>query len=218
MKTPTTKNILSAFMRICENHPCEKCPIKNYRISSFQDNIPYCSVIFTHAVLTGKLGLNGKPVAVSKTETTTPTCSKTEQVAKPALPTWCKEGAWVMRYDNTLLKIVGIYDNGNVDVSDTFDGSYTPVEMSLSNLRPVRFRPYTFEEAKALIGKTMRYVKYGGTKGATLITHVEVEEDINLVTINGRCFSSWANYDATIDGVPFGVPEIDTEAEKEAQE
>lgn len=135
---------------------------------------------------------------------------------KPTLPSWCKEGQWVMTGDGSIFKIDCVTGN-LVSIRDP-DGRYycsnTP-----NSFKPVKFRAYTFEEAKKLLGKTMEYRDEGNAAThAILICRVTRSECYDKVYIHSCQPEDWQKMNATIDGVPIGMPEIDTEAEKEVEE
>lgn len=221
MKHMTAEDFIDKAMAFADNTDCAKCPIINQNLPCHSD-YQGCQTLFLASLLAGTIDLDGKPVAVSKTETTTPpTCSKTEQVpAAPALPKWCKVGQWIFDNVDTLCKIVEVLP---YDIRVQY--SHTKLEHRLfvpGNLRPVRFRPYTFEETKALAGKTIVYDEEennGDDEQQAWETVSEVHEGLDgILRINHMPFSVWKSRHATIDGVPFGVPEVDTDAEKEEQQ
>lgn len=216
MKTPTLEEINSAYNRICEGNDCRTCIIDRYHKHIGGKDL-ICGVAFTHAVLTGKLDIDGNPVAVSETETTTPTCSNPEQVpVKTALPKWCKVGQWVfvcIGGAKTLAKISSCLRGDVFHVDFHYDGQRQTAAFRISNLSPVRFREYTFEEAKELLGKQYTY-----KGGIGLVHSVTRSLDDGVVRIDGVALDSCQKYGYTIDGIPIGVPEVDEEAEQEAQE
>jgi hypothetical protein len=127
------------------------------------------------------------------------------------LPKWCKVGAWVLM-NNTLYKIVEV-DSGHYNPLTVKDihGGYSFAHPNI--VCPVRFRPYTYGEAKGLLGQVME-TEFNGTHGLHLISYVR-DCAGHHVEINGSPHS-WLSerLHATIGGVPIGVPEIDTEAMK----
>lgn len=209
MNIPTLKEIASARRRICNKYGCENCPLMAYK-KRFSDGYEDCSFALLHAVISGKLTLDGKPV-----EEQGQTQDKAQ--VKPALPKWCKVGAWAFRCDNTLVQIIEVKTPCEVLVRDTFDRACTAFLVSVRSLSPVRFHPYTLEEAIKLLGKTMKTFRESGEMASVeMITDVRNVRD--TILINKYHLEALMTYfGATIDGVPIGVPEVDTEAEKEVQ-
>jgi FAD/FMN-containing dehydrogenase len=160
-----------------------------------------CVKPVTHATDTDVGGKNGKDINVSTT-----------------LPAWCKVGKWVMDLDGDIWKIGGAHVKSlNV---------YKPSEkiargLHYSLCKPIRFRPYTYEEAKGLLGKTMEYTVKNAIASkyhSMLICKVSSDDNNGDTFIHSCHFSDWVDYEATIDGVPIGVPEVDEEAFREVEE
>lgn len=135
------------------------------------------------------------------------------------VPAWCKVGQWVTEShpEHRLGVIDGIFSDGRVWViwfhnADGFTGSNSLTKY----LKPVKFRPYTFEEAKKLVGKVMEYNEDGLLPAVAIIGMVT--RDSSKVYYNGATFDTLQDWDATIDGFPVGVPEVDEEALKGGQE
>jgi hypothetical protein len=128
------------------------------------------------------------------------------------LPKWCKKGQWVLM-NNNLYKIVEV--NGDPYYPLTVKNTHGECAFAHPRVMcPVRFRPYRYEEAAKLIGKVMEYeVGSDRCRRITMITNVGEEDDD--VCINLLSHEHWSNRNATIDGVPIGVPEVDEEAMKE---
>lgn len=146
------------------------------------------------------------------------TCSVSEQVPKkPVLPKWCKVGRWMFDNDGALCEIVEVQPH---QILVRYPGTKLELRIFvLRKVRPVRFREYTFEEAGELAGKGVE-CEYGdadSTYKALEIVHYVILTPGGTVTINDKTFREWQCLNATIDGVPFGVPEVDAEAEKESQ-
>lgn len=131
------------------------------------------------------------------------------------VPRWLTIGAWVTpTYGMFPLQVEEIYQDGNVfaknDSGETFVGHF-------SHLRPLRFRLPTLQEAYSWLGKVMAF-KDGRRELVYLVGEDEVTgEDMGterMLFVNRKpaeCLQS-----CTIDGHPFGVPEVDTDAEAQA--
>ncbi len=185
--------------------------------------------------------LDGIKAAISEvekhldTETNLPTSAKRsedkppEQIGKDinaptTPPAWRKEGSWVF-YDGYLLARIEGFEKVLEDGSTTpttyvvlksYDTSSSLTFTRLpKSLKPVKFRPYRFDEAEKLLGKTIAKSEMiaGNTiHHVSLITRVEHYEKDGGVYINLFDFDWWAANNATIDGIPVGVPEVDEEA------
>ena len=136
------------------------------------------------------------------------------------VPSWFKAGQWigatkdchaigrVEAVDGDILEVDWIA-NGE-PVGEQFDLTCSTQVLAFV---PVKFRPYDYKEAKALLGKTMEYeppylqVRY---EGALIhrVTQYECAEEIHL---NSRSFGAWKEMNATIDSLPIGVPVVDEE-------
>ncbi len=132
-----------------------------------------------------------------------------DKMSAVQLPKWCKVGQWVVIND-TLCKIAEVHGDTYYpftvkDVHGVYMFAHPRV------MYPVKFRPHTFEEAVKLLGKQMEYFS-GSRKYKHLMTITEVSESEDGCHINGYPHTYWSNRNATIDGVPFGVPEVDEEA------
>lgn len=135
----------------------------------------------------------------------------TEKPAKDTNPpAWAKVGQWVI--DNE--KQIGIITRSTsptlswVTVTIKKDGNDDFFDISVRDLKPIRFRPYTYEEAKSLTGKTMEYEvgRNNKHKCCAMITNV-IEDGVD-VCINCFPHKHWNNRNAMIDGLPIGVPEV----------
>ena len=139
---------------------------------------------------------------------------------KVKLPKWCKVGQWVMAEwvitgDGKILKIDCITDD-LVSVRSPNGLAYCTSTPDLT-FKPVRFRPYTYEEAKGLLGKVMEWCYGTNINRCTSIIN-DIEENEMGVEVNGtKQEDLMTHFSATIDGIPFGIPEIDTEAMKEVE-
>lgn len=126
-------------------------------------------------------------------------------------PSWCKVGQWVMDKDTMLWKIDGV-NKGLINAisADKEMGYYG---CHWRDVKPVRFRPYEYEEAKGLLGKVMEYAHQSGYKRTVLIDSIGCDD--GLVLVNGyRQEFLMLRLSATINGLPFGVPVVDEEALK----
>lgn len=193
------KALIAEFKDFCERYNrCAECPLYEYETAS------ECIGRFIFDKLT-----------MNKTEPVTPAVEDKEEVSR--LPKWCKEGQWVMTEDGKILKIDCITGD-LVSVRIPNDLAYCTSTPDLT-FKPVRFREYSFEEAKGLLGKVMDYSCDNGpfsgrSEKSTLITNVSNGK--YGVLINGDFFRDLSErFNATINGIPIGVPVIDEEALKE---
>lgn len=190
----TLEELIKDFLSMCGQQPCERCKYNGY------ENMGECGVAYAFEQLVGNEP--PKPATASK-------------VSAVQLPKWCKIGAWVID-DDDLVQINEIdhaYIWGKVAGRDVT--MMQPVER-VRELYPVRFRPYEYEEAKGLLGKTMES-SCDGDFEAEFITRVYRNSD-GEITINSSRFDWLAKEcNATIDGVPIGVPVVDEEAMKEVK-
>jgi hypothetical protein len=132
------------------------------------------------------------------------------------LPAWCKVGQWVMDNDTMLWKITGF----DKDLINTISAHNTlGFKCHWRDVKPVKFRPYTYDEAENLVGKVMEYERsrMNGTVYARVLVYM-VEFYDGYVWINGITQDNFTHNNATINGAPIGVPEIDKEAMKEVEE
>lgn len=200
-KTPTLEEVVNGQIQICcSNHGCEKCPIEIYR-KGIGGSRYSCDMTFLHAVVSRKLNLDGTPVHGEKPEPT-----------KPTLPKWCKVGAWIFDHDGVLCQIDEVQEHQIL-----VHYPNTKLELRIfdfSKLHPVRFRHYTFDKAKKLLGKVIEFTDERGHKNAQLVTHVFQNAVNGEVAINGTICRIFMK-NTTIDGFPFGVPVVDEEAMKE---
>lgn len=143
------------------------------------------------------------------------------------LPAWCKKGQWVRCPDpngNGCSYIIGKIEDVSYISSEQHFLVYgtatlrvTPqstLTANLNTLEPISFRPYyTYEEAEKIVGKKMKCLErdnhQGFLKKTSLVTSVQ-EKRPQGIFINGENFHYLARHlNATIDGVPIGVPEVD---------
>ena len=206
--TELIEKIGTEFNNFCYEQHCDKC---RYNALS---TMHHCATAFVFEWLAKYDYLKERP----ETETATD-----NSLVPTPLPKWCKIGQWVFHSGCLLGKIEGF-----TNVSE--DGGTTPTIYIVvkshdthnklpftrlpKQIQPVRFRPYKYEEAKALFGKEMEYDvgRSNKRKCCAMITHVI--EDSTDVYINSFPHEHWSSRNAMIDGVPVGVPVIDEEAMK----
>ncbi len=206
---------------------CAECLFEGYDCSSFQ-----CAVgnVLKRLVDGGFLSIDENadtnlPTSANWSEgrdinvPTTPPSATADKMKAVQLPKWCKEGQWVMTEDGKILKIDCITGD-LVSVRIPNDLAYCTSTPDLT-FKPIRFRGYSFEEARGLLGKVMDYSCDNGpfsgrTEKSLLIT--EVSNGKFGVLINGHYLRDLSElFNATINGIPIGVPVIDEEALKEEQ-
>lgn len=136
---------------------------------------------------------------------------------KEELPSWCKVGAWVMDEDD--LTLINEIDHAYIwgKVADRDVTMMQPVDRA-RELKPVKFRPYNYEEAQKLIGKLLEIPEIDGFGGIDLICSVSYDRESGDVLVNGESFKSHSKDGCLINGRPFGVPVVDEEAMKEGEE
>lgn len=131
------------------------------------------------------------------------------------MPNWLSVGAWVTPVPGKrkAMKVADFEDDGRVFAVDTEGWPYIAPPTAF---RPIRFRFPTLQEAYAWLGKVMAF-KDGRRELVYLVEENGVEGDDmgteRMLFINGHpaeCLEL-----CTIDGHPFGVPEVDEEAMKE---
>jgi hypothetical protein len=125
---------------------------------------------------------------------------------KNTLPAWCKVGQWVMMKDGDIGEITGV--NGKY-LSILEPGDEDWFGIIYSAVKPIRFRAYTFGEAKGLIGNTLEIPERDGFCGIDLICSVSYDRENDEVFINAEGFKSHSEDGCLIDGHPIGVPEVD---------
>lgn len=161
--------------------------------------------MFLAAVIARKLNLDGTPVVVPEKETTA-------EPDIPTLPKWCRVGQWVFHSDSVLCQIVKVQEHQILVHCPN-----TKLKLRIfdfSSIRPVRFRIPTLEEAYGWLGKVMEF-KDGTRELICIVGEDEVTgEDMGterMLFVNRKpaeCLQS-----CSIDRLPFGVPEVDEEAE-----
>lgn len=213
----TPEEIANAHHEHCiAEHRCYRCKYYNCNVK--------CAYTFALDYITKK-SLEKVDNQAENDAKTPLTCKKTAHVGgdinvPTKLPAWCKVGAWVVakfdlemnkRVKDCVLKRITEVDSFGGITVDTLKGEH---EHDIwSEYVPIIFRPYTYNEAKKLLGKVME-TSCGGYIDSEIITRVRrISSD--GVTINGTHFDWLAkDYNATIDGLPIGVPVVDDDAMK----
>jgi hypothetical protein len=199
------------FIDMCKSRHCWNCEMKAFAPECACAHVWIMKRMKEEEVAQVRCNSSEKAVAAAPNES-----PKAKEEAK--LPKWCKVGAWVLM-NNTLYKIVEV-DSGHYNPLTVKDihGGYSFAHPNI--VYPVRFRPYTYVEAKGLLGKTMEYRDKTACSfvcNSMLISRVSFDPDSGEVFIHSCRFSDWWDYEPTIDGVPIGVPEVDVEAMKECE-
>lgn len=203
--TPTVDEIFDCYNDKCAEQTCENCKLS---LGSTSDSTNECAIRYTVAVLTGEMELGDSFL-------------KEEPTPESNLPAWCKIGAWVAAdYPSRNLGMIDKdLGDGRVNVKwfHNVDGC-TGSDVYARYLKPVRFRPYTYEEAKKLVGKIMEYTNTDTKdRRCHLITSAigwTHDDGRTGVIFNHEPWFLLQKYKATIDGIPVGVPEIDEAALK----
>lgn len=134
------------------------------------------------------------------------------------LPAWCKIGQWVK---DDIGEIRCITSVGKNNICAKLDNSISSGPYTF--FVPIKFRPYSYEEAKGLLGKTMEYFTGRNGEYRHIVTINDVGESKEITDggeskdcclVNWYSHSYWIEAKATIDGMPFGFPEVDQEALK----
>ena len=133
-----------------------------------------------------------------------------ERPKKNTLPDWCKVGEWVYYFNEVdgweYIKITGI-KNGYVEVKETgwLDSGQIIYSVFVENSKPARLRPYTDDELRGLVGKTINdascaflVTSYNSFKHA-----IKINEE--WMTANQLLLGAGAVLRYTVDGKPCGV-------------
>lgn len=197
------------FKAYCGPRECKECPLSRETSKDCRDLFARKMKAWAaEQIDVDKLGFDGLACFLKRE-------GKDENVPTK-LPAWCKKGQWVLM-NNNLYKIVEV--NGGDDVPLTVKDVHGGYSFGHHRLMcPVRFRAYTYEEAKGLIGKTMEYTVKNACASvyhSMLICKVSSNDNDGDAFIHSCRFSDWVDYEATIDGIPIGVPEVDEDALKE---
>ena len=193
-------DLMEQFNKMCGvRSTCEGCPYEHCG----HDDECRAGFVFDYFMANGEKCQNLQKSPLEET-------GKNEE---PKLPSWCKVGTWVFNTDRDLCKIV---EERGEDV--VIELAYTGLKMQMhhSRVKPARFRPYTFDEAMKLLCKTVLFTS-DKTPHASIIHDIRIEDDEDVL-INHYYQDSLMSYQATIDGIPFGVPEINKKAMKEDEE
>lgn len=197
---PPADEILDCYNEKCAEQTCDNCKLS---LGTSSDSTNECAIRYTIAILTGEMELGDS-------------LRKEPPPPAPNLPSWCKPGAWVTNScsnkDGMITPWRIEYISGNK--AQIVNRGLKPL-VPVKDLKPIRFRPYTFEDAEKLFLKTIQFTRTSRRRrGAEVVTSV-IEGDDGL-WINGATFSIWTSYHATIDDIPVGVPEVDEKALKKA--
>ena len=158
-----------------------------------------------YRIASGRLGAEEKAVSVQE---------PVQKPTRPSLPAWVKDWQWVMDGEGVIGQIFDVHRSRHIVIVDYLRENRRGFA-EISSLKPVRFRPYSYEEAKELLGKTMEYTVKNACASvhySMLICNVSSNDNNGETFIHSCRFSDWVDCEATIDGVPIGVPEIDYEA------
>ena len=206
MKTPTIVEVMKAAEWHYEKE-CKYCAIKD-ECEKFLKTEKYrdCMRMFLAGVIARKLNLDGTPIHGEKPEPT-----------KPALPKWCIEGQWVT--PRTLMRPMRIIyiDPFSHKIDLEIGGDPTRFGAEVKDYLPIRFRYPTLQEAYSWLGKVMDKGN-GRRELICIVDEDEVtgseDEALNgkMLFINGCPAECLQGY--SIDGHPFGVPEVDEDAMK----
>ena len=218
-ETPTLEDITKSFYEKCEctkhsydltcNTACDYCNVGvsgiNSGCSGEGTSMGECVQKYIYEVATGARDINAPLWNPHKAEP----------------PSWCKDGQWVMGYDKTLGVIIEVDDcEGNImpfaRIRTVGASHITSITLSgvAQYYTPIRFRPYSYEEALNLLGKRLENPDIDGFYGVDLVCSVGYDRESGDVLVNGFNFNSLTEDRCIIDGHPFGVPEIDEEAMK----
>lgn len=132
---------------------------------------------------------------------------KNSQINRPAkLPEWCKVGEWVWNSRNGFGKIVEIVQEARGAMPKVeFQGGCGP--QRVSELKPARVRPWTFEEAP----KAVKVIIGGVKQMIYLCSEVSGGPSCNYYAMNDRDLLNceWLAKNATqLNGKPCGTLEV----------
>lgn len=142
------------------------------------------------------------------------TQSNNDRNTSTPVPRWLTVGAWVTpRYGMIPLRVEEIYSDRIVFAKNDSGATFIGCP---SQLRPIRFRYPILQEAYEWLGKVMEF-KDGTRELICIVGEDEVTgEDLGterMLFVNHKpaeCLQS-----CSIDGHPFGLPELDEDAMKE---
>ena len=196
----TLEELIDGFNQMCTGMTCSLCKYECFK------NVDGCGVAYAFEQL---VGTQPKHPATA------------DKMKAVQLPAWCKVGQWVVakfdlemnkRVKDCVLKRIAEVDSFGGITAKTLKGERE--YGGWSEYLPIRFRPYRYDEAKGLLGKVMEYEEVLDNKYKCCVMINSVSEDGVDVFINWCSHDSWTSYNATIDGMPIGVPEVDEEALK----
>lgn len=217
-----------AFYEMCINRDCRGCEMEAFSVEGVCAHAWVWKRLREEEVRAETCGTLDSCPAAQKEEEAARVRSYSNEEAEAAapnespkakeevkLPKWVKEGQWVMTPSGSVAQI---RDIGMISATVQFRDCI--LDFLIDDLKPIRFRAYSFEEAKGLLGKVMEYTFSTGSgyaSNAILISRVSCRDDGDTF-IHSCSFDDWVSYKATIDGVPIGVPEVDEEALKGGEE
>ena len=214
MNTELIKEIERAFYKQCDNY--SRCKVCKYIRA-------VCKISFTLDYLAEHGMLRNSEKSAEKEDNPAEKNAE-EPTQETKLPAWCKVGQWVVSkaelklhqsvVDCSLKQIDEVDSDGHI----FFKTRGARISSCWELYVPVCFRPYTYEEAKKLIGKVMEYTDKTAYSYTMLISRVSHNANGADVYIQSCRYTNWADSGATIDGVPIGVPEVDEEAQKGGEE
>jgi hypothetical protein len=145
-----------------------------------------------------------------------------QEPEKHARPAWINACKWVVLRDgdcradfNTIGRISSINEERGMFWVDWGDKASNregfTFEFGEENFYPIRFREYTFDDAELLLGKRLEIVGHNYRRVSIIST---VVFNSGGVQVDGQTLGIFAKKMrvATVDGLPFGVPEIDKDA------
>lgn len=230
----TLEELMIGFRQMCDGQSCDLCKYGELDVKG-DCGVAYAFEQLVEKHLDNETDTSSEPICqpwqnVSDALPKPTTADKMKAVQLPKLgkrsggegiyvptelPAWVKVGQWVefaWAKDDRPYKILGVRHKA-VHICNM---AYDEREVYYDYCKPVSFRPYTYEEAEQLLGKTLRY-KLENVQFAALISIVSLDNKGSFF-INGSSQSWLQEHDAMIDGVPIGVPVIDEEAMKGDEE
>lgn len=142
--------------------------------------------------------------------------------AKPVRPAWITACKWVVLRDgdhsvdfNTIGRISSVNDERGMFWVDWGDKASNregfTFEFGKDNFWPIRFREYTFDDAELLLGKRLEIVGQNYRRASIIST---VVFNSGGVQVDGQTLGRFLKKQrvATVDGLPWGVPEVDKDA------
>ncbi len=136
------------------------------------------------------------------------------------IPAWLKPGAYVVNKSafekgrGWVMRISDVNDTGRVTAwrCSKQEGYVGPYDV----LAPVTFRPYSYPEARKLLGELIEYESETEVS-VERIHRVQRFKESGGVSINSLSYDTWYGMGATINGAPIGVPVINEVALKEVE-